>query len=126
MHVTNVIPQLRTTNMAESIAFYTEKLGFELQFLYDDFYAGIRAGARLFHLKLVDEKDPSIDYVEHGGHLHIYFETDDVRSAAEELKGRGVELEREVWDTPWNTREFVIRDNQGHRLYFAQPLSLEP
>jgi catechol 2,3-dioxygenase-like lactoylglutathione lyase family enzyme len=122
MRITSVVPQLRTTNLAESIAFYTQKLGFELQFVAEDFYAGIRAGAGRFHLKLVDEADPSIDYVEHGGHLHLYFETDDVDAAAEELKSKGVALERDVWNTPWNTREFVIRDNQGHTLYFAQPL----
>ena len=35
-----------------------------LEFRYSDFYAGIRAGGQVVHLKLVDTTDPSIDFVE--------------------------------------------------------------
>jgi uncharacterized glyoxalase superfamily protein PhnB len=62
-----------------SIGFYTTQLGFTLEFQYDDFYAGVRTGGHVIHLKLVDEAEP------------------------------------------WGTREFVIRDDQGHTLYFGQP-----
>jgi catechol 2,3-dioxygenase-like lactoylglutathione lyase family enzyme len=44
MRITGIVPQLRTTDMASSIRFYTEKLGFSVEFQYQDFYAGIRAG----------------------------------------------------------------------------------
>jgi len=27
-----------------------------------------------------------------------------------------------VHETAWQTREFVIKDDQGHTLYFGQPL----
>ena len=77
MTITGAIPQLRTTDLAASIRFYTERLGLTLEFRYEDFYAGIRAGDQLFHLK-------------------------------------------PVHDTAWNTREFVVRDDQGHTLYFGQ------
>jgi catechol 2,3-dioxygenase-like lactoylglutathione lyase family enzyme len=122
VQTTGVIAQLRTTNLAESIRFYTTKVGFTLEFLYDDFYAGIRAGDQLFHLKLVDEKDPSIEFVDEGGHFHLYFQTDDVSAAATALKGNGVRLVAEVHETAWQTREFVIKDDQGHTLYFGEPL----
>ena len=56
MSISGVIPQLRTTNLTDSIRFYTTKLGLTLEFQYQGFYAGIRAGSQLFHLKLVDEK----------------------------------------------------------------------
>jgi catechol 2,3-dioxygenase-like lactoylglutathione lyase family enzyme len=36
--VSGLIPQLRTTNLAESIRFYTTKAGLTLQFQYEDFY----------------------------------------------------------------------------------------
>jgi catechol 2,3-dioxygenase-like lactoylglutathione lyase family enzyme len=57
-------------DLAASIAFYTSQLGFTLEFRYEDFYAGVRAGAHVVHLKLVNESDPSIAYVEHGEHFH--------------------------------------------------------
>lgn len=108
--------------MASSIRFYTEKLGFSVEFNYRDFYAGIRAGDQSFHLKLVDEKDPSIPYVDEGGHIHLYFETEGVADHAAQLRARGVPLVKDVHETPWTTREIVIHDDQGHTLYLGEPL----
>ena len=71
MAITGIVPQLRTTDMTSSVRFYTDKLGFSVEFNYRDFYTGIRAGAQIFHLKkLVDEKDPSIPYVDEGEHFN--------------------------------------------------------
>lgn len=122
MAIKGIVPQLRTTDMASTLRFYTEKLGFTVEFNYQDFYVGMRAGDRLIHLKLVDEKDPSIPYVDDGGHLHLYFETEGVAAFAERLKADGVNLVTDVHETPWQTREIVIHDDQGHTLYFGEPL----
>jgi catechol 2,3-dioxygenase-like lactoylglutathione lyase family enzyme len=123
MTIKAIIPQLRTTDIQASVQFYTDKLGFALEFIYQDFYAGVSAGGQMIHLKLVDERDPSIDYVEEGGHLHLYIEVDGVAAFAEQLKGRSVRVVDEVHETVWSTREFVIQDDQGHTLYFGEPLS---
>ena len=120
MPITGAIPQLRTTDLASTIRFYTEVVGLALEFRYEDFYAGIRAGRHVFHLKLTDEVDPSIEYVDQGGHFHLYLETDDIAAAAEAIRSHGVRLETDVHDTPWGTREFVIKDDQGHTVYFGQ------
>ena len=120
MAISGVIAQLRTTDLAASIRFYTTRLGLTLDFQYEDFYAGIRAGDRVFHLKRVDEKDPSIEFVDHGGHFHLYLETDDIEATATTLRANGVPLVRDVHDTPWGTRECVIKDDQGHTLYFGE------
>ena len=122
MAITSIVPQLRTTDMASSIRFYTEKLGFSVEFNYQDFYTGIRAGNQLFHLKLVDEKDPSISYVDEGGHFHLYLETNGVSDFAAQLKANGVPLVKDVHETPWSTKEIVIHDDQGHTLYLGEPL----
>jgi len=122
MTVTGIVPQLRTTDLGSSIRFYTEKLGFSVEFNYQDFYAGIRAGGQIFHLKLVDEEDPSIPYVDEGEHFHLYLETNGVADIAAQLKANGVALVKDVHETPWKTREIVIHDDQGHTLYFGEPL----
>ena len=122
MIIKGIVPQLRTTDMASSIRFYTEKLGFSVEFNYGDFYTGIRAGAQIFHLKLVDVKDPSIPYVQEGEHFHLYLQTEGVAAVAVQLKANGVELVKDVHETPWNTREIVIHDDQGHTLYLGEPL----
>jgi catechol 2,3-dioxygenase-like lactoylglutathione lyase family enzyme len=122
MRITSAIAQLRTTDLAASITFYTKKIGLKLDFQFEDFYAGIRAGDQLFHLKLVDRKDPSIEFVDEGEHFHLYLETDDAAAAAKALKKKGVRLVKDVHDTPWGRREFVINDDQGHTLYFGESL----
>src|SRR5688572_33053421 len=101
MHISGAIPQLRTTDLAASVRFYTATLGLTLAFQYEDFYAGIRAGSQLFHLKLVDERDPSIDFVARGEHFHLYLETDDAAALAAALRDKGVRLVQDVHDTPW-------------------------
>jgi catechol 2,3-dioxygenase-like lactoylglutathione lyase family enzyme len=120
MAISGVIAQLRTTDLAESIRFYTTKVGLTLEFQYQDFYAGIRAGSQLFHLKLVREKDPSIEFVAHGEHFHLYLETTDAKATASALQKNGVRMVKEVHETPWGTTEFAIEDDQGHTLYFGQ------
>ena len=125
MKTIRVIPQLRTTDLERAIRFYTGELAFSLEFRHQDFYAGIRAGEHVLHLKRVDEPDPSIAFVREGEHLHLYFDVDDVDRAAAELKGRGVRLEQEVHDTPWGTRELVLRDADGHTLRFGQPARMQ-
>jgi catechol 2,3-dioxygenase-like lactoylglutathione lyase family enzyme len=60
MLISGVTPQLRTRDLDASIRFYTEKVGLTLEFRHSDFYAGIRAGDQVFHLKHVDSTDPSI------------------------------------------------------------------
>jgi uncharacterized glyoxalase superfamily protein PhnB len=95
-------------------------VGLTLEFQYQDFYAGMRAGNQLFHLKLSDEKDPSIEFVDKQEGFHLYFETDDASAAAAALKRNGVTLLKDVHDTDWGTREFVIKDDQGHTLYFGE------
>ncbi|HYX64565.1 MAG TPA: VOC family protein [Burkholderiales bacterium] len=120
MKVTGVVPQLRTTDLERAIRFYVETLGFELDFRYRDFYAGVRAGGQVFHLKRVDDADPSIAFVRDGDHLHLYFDVDGIDRAASELKERGARLLREAHDTPWGTREIALCDPDGHTLYFGQ------
>lgn len=122
MQITSAIAQLRTTDLAESIRFYTTKLGLTLDFQYQDFYAGIRAGNQMFHLKLCDEKDASIEFVDRTEGFHLYFETDDVAAVAAMLTKNGVPLVKDVHETDWGTRELIIKDNQGHTLFFSERL----
>jgi len=120
MKMTSAIAQLRTTDLARSIDFYTNTLGLELAFRFEDFYAGVRAGDQMVHLKQVDDRDPSIDDVRKGEHFHLYLTTDDVVAAAAAMKRAGVKLVRDVHTTAWQTKEFVIEDDQGHTLYVGQ------
>lgn len=126
MKPTAAIAQLRTTDLARSIRFYVDVLGFDLVFEYRDFYAGLRAGTQMIHLKRVDRPDPSLTHVAEGEHLHLYLETSDAAALAAAITAQGVGLVQPLHDTPWGTREFVLRDDQGHTLRVGQILTGEP
>lgn len=117
--MTRIIAQLRTTDLEESIEFYTKKLGCALDFRYQDFYAGIRYDDEIFHLKLVDQGDPDIGLIEQNEHFHLYFDVDDVVAVADQFRKRDVFFVMDIRATPWGAKEFAVRDNQGHILYFG-------
>lgn len=126
MSVHNVIAQLRTTDLEASLAFYTSTLGFELDFRFADFYAGVRFGEQQFvHLKRVDDGDPSVRYVQDGGHQHLFFSVDDVQSYYDRFSAAGVTIRQELMEHPWEARDFVVQDDQGHVLCFSQGLREE-
>ncbi len=120
MLLSSITAQLRTCDLDASIRFYTEKVGLALDFRYADFYAGIRAGEQVFHLKQVDSPDPSIAFVQDGDHLHLYLGTQDVDAVADVLTANGVALRQKPTDTAWQTRELVFLDDQGHTIYVGQ------
>lgn len=118
--ITGAVAQLRTTDLEGSIAFWTERVGLPLAFRYRDFYAGIGTGAALFHLKRVDEADPSIPWVRAGGHLHLYLTAEDAAASAAQMQARGVVLTAPLRDKAWGTREFAFRDDQGHTIHVGE------
>lgn len=121
MNVKSVAPQIRTTNLNESIEFYVSKLGFYLDFRYKDFYAGIKiSNDQQLHLKLVDDIDPAIDNVRDGNHLHLWLFTEDVESHAAKLRANGVRFLSEVTVSPRGNKDFSIIDDQGHVLRFSE------
>jgi catechol 2,3-dioxygenase-like lactoylglutathione lyase family enzyme len=122
MKISAAIAQLRTTDLEGSIRFYTQRLGMTLAFRHEDFYAGIDTGGGAFHLKHTDEADPSVAYVRDAGHFHLYLRTDGAAALAAAFARRGVNIVEDVHETPWATREFVVEDDQGHTLYFGEPL----
>jgi predicted enzyme related to lactoylglutathione lyase len=126
MTITSAICQLRTTDLAESIRFYSAVVGLTLEFQYEDFYAGIRAGNSVFHLKLVDQEDPSIAFVDEGDHFHLYLETDDAAAAADALKRNGVHLVKDVHETAWERESSSSRTIRGTPCTSASIVRQEP
>jgi len=127
MTIRSITPQLRTTDLAKTLHFYTEVLGLIETFRFQDFYAGVAtgtgAGTQEIHLKQVEERDASIDAVRRDGHLHVYFDVPDVNAFASRLVAAGVVLVQPPHETAWGTREVVFEDDQGHTLYAGKSLS---
>jgi catechol 2,3-dioxygenase-like lactoylglutathione lyase family enzyme len=93
------------------IEFYTKKLGFDLEFRYEDFYAGIIKHGYSIHLK---SGKPSIEERKskrENNDLDIVFSVDGV----EDL----YEIIQPLCERPYG-REFYIIDPDGYILAFLQ------
>ncbi len=114
MRIASIVTQLRTTDLAGSLAFWSRVPGVSVGFVYQDFYAGLCAGDGMFHLKQSDATDPGIAFVRAGGHIHLFLETDDTDAAATALAATGIACVLPPHDTAWGTRELTFHDDQGH------------
>lgn len=112
-------PQLLVTDLEDSIEFYTKKLGFEVDFRYDDFYAGISKDGCSIHLK---PGTPSIEERQNkrkNEDLDIVFSVDNIENLYEELLNRSVELIQPLRNMPYG-KEFYVADPDGYIISFLE------
>jgi catechol 2,3-dioxygenase-like lactoylglutathione lyase family enzyme len=120
MQAQTVIPQLRTTNARRSLAFYVEALGFAV-----DWEHQFDPGFPLF--MQLTRAGQTIFLTEHTGDCEVggavYFVVPDVDHCFAEFSARGVVPVEPPLDTPWETREMLLRDPDGNRLRFASDVT---
>ena len=109
-------PQLPVTHIERSIEFYTKKLGFSVDFRYEDFYAGIVKDGYSIHLKCGippgnDGKDKE--------DLEITFSVEGIERLYEDLLSKSTNIVQPLRDMPYG-REFYIADPDGNRIAFLE------
>lgn len=119
-------PQLFVANMAASLDFFTQKLGFAIAFTYGEppFYAQVkRDGARL-NLRCVDEPvlDPNLrDREELLSAAMTVGTASEIKQLFLELQSAGVVFFQTLKTQPWGARTFIVKDPDGNLLLFAGP-----
>jgi catechol 2,3-dioxygenase-like lactoylglutathione lyase family enzyme len=112
-------PQLLVTDIEHSIEFYTKKLGFDLEFRYEDFYAGIIKDSHSIHLK---SGKPSIEERKNkkeNDDVDIVFSVEDVEELYEEFVNNSVEIIQPLCDRSYG-KEFYVADPDGYILAFLE------
>src|SRR3981081_2275184 len=110
-------PQFLVADIDRSIKFYIEKLGFEVDFRYEDFYACIIKDGYSLHLKT---GQPSIEERKNkrkNQDLDIVFSVDDIEDLYTELSRNFVEFTQLLRNMPYG-KEFYIADPDGYILCF--------
>jgi predicted enzyme related to lactoylglutathione lyase len=112
MKIKQMSPLLLVTDLECSLDFYTTQLGFELDFRYEDFYAGIRNDAHRIHLKLgqpvqSDEEE----------HLDLYFSVENIDRLFETFKKQSLNIIQSLREMPYG-KEFYVADPDGYILGF--------
>jgi predicted enzyme related to lactoylglutathione lyase len=94
-------------------------LGFEVDFRYEDFYAGVIKDGHSIHLK---SGDPSIEERAKkriNENIDIVFSVDNIDLLYKELSQNHVEIIQPLRDMPYG-KEFYIADTDGYIISFVE------
>ena len=119
-------PQLFVANIKASLDFFTQKLGFAIEFTYGEppFYAQVkRDGARL-NLRCLDSPviDPDLRDREELLSASMTVDTaNEIKQLFLEFQSANVTFFQSLKKQPWGARNFIIKDPDGNLLLFAGP-----
>jgi predicted enzyme related to lactoylglutathione lyase len=112
-------PQLIVADIKRSVKFYTIKLGFSLEFNYEDFYAGVSKDGYTIHLKLgipsIEERKNRRD----NEHLDLFFAVDNIEALYREISESSIEIAQPLRSMPYG-KEFYIADPDGYIIGFLE------
>ncbi len=114
-------PLLFVRDIDDGIRYYTERLGFDLNWTYenkesecdDGRYVSIGRGGTEMHLTRCHCEDGR-----HFGNLSVRIRATELDRLFEEFKAAGVNFRSELQDEPWGLTEFEIEDPDGNWLLF--------
>ncbi|MBS1659593.1 MAG: VOC family protein [Bacteroidetes bacterium] len=111
-------PLLLVADLDRSLEFYTKKLGFEIEFRYEDFYAGILKDGSSIHLKSGKPLTEERKNRRLNEDLDIVFSVDGIESLYEEMLDKSVDVIQPLREMPYGW-EFYIIDPDGYILAFV-------
>ena len=112
-------PQLLVTDLNKSIIFYTKQLGFELEFRYEDFYAGITKDGCSIHLKCGKPSIAERKSKRENNDLDIVFSVENVDAFYEQFLKKSIDIVQPLYDRPYG-KEFYIADPDGYIFAFLE------
>jgi uncharacterized glyoxalase superfamily protein PhnB len=121
--IRHIAPQFFTMDIPATLAYYTEKLGFRCLGTWQEppVYAIVARDQHAIHFRCAEPPTANLDkYADEL--LDAYVSVEDTDSLYAEYAARGVEFTRELANTPWHSREFVVKDCDGRLLAFGANL----
>jgi catechol 2,3-dioxygenase-like lactoylglutathione lyase family enzyme len=112
-------PQFLVSDIDRSIDFYTTQLGFDLEFRYEDFYAGIIKDGFSIHLKSGDHSIEERTRKRMNDDIDLVFSVDNIEGLFRELTQKQVEIIQPLRKMPYG-KEFYIADVDGYIISFVE------
>jgi catechol 2,3-dioxygenase-like lactoylglutathione lyase family enzyme len=121
----SVAPQLFVADIKASCEFFTEKLGFQVDFVYGDppFYAQVIRDNAKFVMRLVHEY-VFTDLREREGLLSAAVTVateEEIKQLFLAYEAEGVRFSQALKKEPWGARTFIVQDPDGNLILFAGP-----
>lgn len=118
--IRRIAPQFFSTDMAATLAYYENKLGFRCVSRWMDppVYAIVQRDGCAINFRCAEPGAANPDKYQEEL-LDAYLSIEDADALYSEFRVRGVGFMRRLGDTEWNTREFVVKDCDGRLLAFG-------
>ena len=116
MHASTTV--LTVSDIAASLAYYRDKLGFDLAFEYGNptSYAGVCSGKVTLHL-IAASRTPR-----QPGHGAVALDVDDVDALHADLLKRGAKVLKVPANHDYSLRTFDVADLDGNMLFFGMEI----
>ena len=118
--VTGIVPQFLVDDLDRAIAYYCNKLGFILDFVYESFYASVTRDGFAIHLKCAPKSAADRECRKQNDHLDAYISVSGIRALFSELERRGAQVVRPLQQQPWACLDFYVEDPDGNILCFSE------
>jgi uncharacterized glyoxalase superfamily protein PhnB len=118
--ISTAAPQFLVSALSDAIVFYEERLGFQRDFVYSDFYASVSRDGAVIHLKRAPKPESGRADRKSAEHLDAYLPVSGIDELHEELVGRGAPIVKSLEERPWGTRDFYVEDADGYILCFSE------
>lgn len=121
MRITHLTLWVQENKLSEK--FY-KKLGFTVEKSDDEYSRVALSGFSLDLVSMRDEAPFTHDSMagDKGRGIYIYIRVNDVDSQYRELQDAGLMPHTQPTDWPWGNREFILKDPDGYKLCFWQPI----
>ena len=121
MHtISTAIPQFLVTDLGAAIEFYASSLGFQCDFVYENFYASVSRDGASIHLKCAPKLEAERAHRKAGEHLDAYLPVTGINELHAEFVDRGTPIIKPLTDRPWGARDFYVEDADGYILCFSE------
>ena len=118
-HLVSLAPQFLVDDLQQSIAYYRDKLGFKVDFVYDDFYAGISRDGLVIHLKWAPKTVEDRAHRKNNEHLDASAGVEGVEALYEEFEANGATIIKPIGERPWGATDFYVEDPDGYIICFG-------
>lgn len=118
--LTYIAPVFRVADIARSLAFYRDRLGFSVEFVYEGSYAGVCRDDCHIHLRCAPRTSRDQVAFQREEHLDVCIGVRSAELLSAQFVSAGIPFTVPLREMPYGT-EFYVRDPDGYVLGFVQP-----
>ena len=107
--ISTAAPQFLVDRLDDALAFYEQRLGFDRDFVYEDFYASVSRDGAVIHLKCAPKLQAERAHRRSEEHLDAFLAVSGIQELHDEFVRRGAPVVRPLDRRPWGSVTFTSR-----------------